>query len=363
MEEPLGVLGVSPSTQRPSALAAVWEAAAASVRNSPDKPAACAAAGAEVIAMANARGASDVSLKQYFKLLRREIARENPDLDAAILPKCPPEVFRTVSNAERGRVRDRCDAPIIIRGDDLITLAVAGLEDGMVRWQVPQVLFCLSYLVALRPNDLNVAFVRQNGVSSGPETHVVARPGTLLNLAPSKACPGARAPRPYATALICDPKHYETVERALRFVQTSEIAALPPTRKKKAYLEGFPSGPEVTGTEWGTHQKGVRRAMLDRLGFEGAVQTWGAYRGGFTKQLGRSFVASCVEQGRFQLEPGLNPTRAVELLLGHEPLSSTNVNYLRCDVRPSKVHGVLLRKVEPDRPFHGLKYGVRVDSV
>ena len=71
----------------------------------------------------------------------------------------------------------------------------------------------------------------------------------------------------------------------------------------------------------------------------------------FTANLGRSFVAACIEQGRFQLGPNLQPIRAVELSLGHSPLSTQNVNYLKLDVRPiSQVPDVVLRDLHKDKP-------------
>jgi hypothetical protein len=85
--------------------------------------------------------------------------------------------------------------------------------------------------------------------------------------------------------------------------------------------------------------------MITRLDLNSCVTGWANHKYGFSKQLGRGFVASCVEQGRFELEPGLAPLKSVELLLGHEKLSQCNVCYLKMDVRPSKVPGVTLRKV------------------
>ena len=37
-----------------------------------------------------------------------------------------------------------------------------GLRDGITREQYPQVAFCLHYLIALRPNDLNKVHARIN---------------------------------------------------------------------------------------------------------------------------------------------------------------------------------------------------------
>ena len=129
------------------------------------------------------------------------------------------------------------------------------------------------------------------------------------------------------------------------------------------YKGDVPSGAS-TGQEWGDACKGIFKAMLERLGLKSCVTSWANHKYGFTKQLGRGFVASCVEQGIFELEPGLAPLKSVELLLGHEKLSQCNVCYLKMDVRPSKVAGVTLRKVSAtatiDRGegFDPVQYGV-----
>ena len=91
--------------------------------------------------------------------------------------------------------------------------------------------------------------------------------------------------------------------------------------------------------------------MIKRLNLEEAREEWGAYRGSFTKQLGRSFVACCVEQGRFECESGLTPVKAVELLLGHEQLSTSNINYLQMYVNPKRLRNVMLQKVTPESPI------------
>jgi len=76
--------------------------------------------------------------------------------------------------------------------------------------------------------------------------------------------------------------------------------------------------------------------MIKNFGFNDTVVEDARQEVNFqNKSLGRSFVACCIEQGRFQLGPGLQPSRAVELVLGHKPLSSPNVNYLKLDVRPT----------------------------
>ena len=100
------------------------------------------------------------------------------------------------------------------------------------------------------------------------------------------------------------------------------------------------------------------KAMVDRLKLNTVEHKWASHKFGFTKQLGRGFVASCVEQGRFKLDIGLTPMKSIELLLGHEKLSSSNVCYLKMDVRPKQVESVLLRNVTQENQLNGASYGV-----
>ena len=127
---------------------------------------------------------------------------------------------------------------------------------------------------------------------------------------------------------------------AISFVQNEENATLPCTGRVTQYLADIPSGAS-SAQEWGNARRGIMKAMIGRLGLNSCVTEWATHKFGFSKQLGRGFVASCVEQGRFKLEPGLAPLKSVELLLGHEKLSQCNVCYLKMDVRPSKVPGVV----------------------
>ena len=83
--------------------------------------------------------------------------------------------------------------------------------------------------------------------------------------------------------------------------------------------------------------------MAKKYGFHDAVRSWGAVKPGFTQQLGRSFVACSVEQGRFRLSPKLRPFKAVELVLGHDQFSSNNINYLKLTVNPPKIDSVIMQ--------------------
>ena len=115
------------------------------------------------------------------------------------------------------RVATRMEKPIVMMADKLIGLVVAGVKDRIERKQYPQVIFCLNYLIALRPNDLNRGHVRvevgRNGEQSSgviPGDHVVCREllfnnqkicGTLLNNILSKFVVAKRDVLSYSTVL------------------------------------------------------------------------------------------------------------------------------------------------------------------
>ena len=98
----------------------------------------------------------DNSTKYHFKLMRRHLI----NMGITVLPKCPRELYQRVSAIENSRVAARMEKPIVMMADKLIGLVVAGVKDGTERKQYPQVIFCLNYLIALRPNDLNRGHVR-----------------------------------------------------------------------------------------------------------------------------------------------------------------------------------------------------------
>ena len=308
-------------------------------------------------------------MKYHFILTRRHLR----NLGITDLPKCPRELYQRVSAIETTRVAERMETPIVIMADKLIGLVVAGVKDGIERKQYPQVIFCLTYLIALRHNDLNRGHVgvgvgRNGEQSSGviPGDHVVCREllfnnqkicGTLLNNNPSKFVVAKRDVLSYSTVFICDPADYELLERGVAYVQNQENADIPCTGRVSQYLKDEPSG-ATTCQEWGNCRRGIMKAMIERLRLNTCVVTWASHEFGFTKQLGRGFVASCVEQGRFKLEQGLAPLKSVELLLGHEKLSSSNVCYLKLDARTTQIPGVTLRRVSTEHPIGCVQYGV-----
>jgi hypothetical protein len=248
---------------------------------------------------------------------------------------------------------------------------VKGMKDAKERGQVPQALFCANYLIAFRPNDLNTQKKREDGSTSrsddylcangmmvGDDDHEVV--GTYKNLKPSKEYVGKRFIDKYATTLICDVCDYDMVAGVISWAMTDEFASVTCTTTVDQYKRGVASGAEVKGQEWRSNGGGITSSMVERLGLEDAIVDWGFNEGvGFTKQLGRSFVASCIEQGRVEFDKGLTSSHAVELVLGHAPGSTNNNDYLKFDCRsPTTVEGVVAMKVCKERPIDGLEYGL-----
>ena len=345
------------------------------IRNAKDKVAALHSAERELLARYVGR-VKVATVKYYYKRLRLKAIGQNAEL--RVIPRIPylPEMValcKQVTEVERANVGRRFVRPARIDSPRLIKLAVDGVRDGMERKQVPQVLFCLNYLIGLRPNDLNPAFERRWTASASATTHVIVDAltnneplvGTLANLLPSKVKRGDDpTTRLHTTVFICPPADYPLMREALAFVFENG-KRWPCTTKIRDYRSDVPCGGLRTGLEWGrSPSTGVNKAMLERLGFVETVEDWGSVRPNFTRALGRSFVASCVEQGIFEFGGDLRPFRAVELLLGHMQLSSNNINYLKLCCRPERYQGIKLHETTPEAPVVAgdktVKYGVHL---
>jgi hypothetical protein len=310
--------------------------------------------------------------KNYIRDLRKAIKKEHPDVDQADLPGFPRELVKAVKAKAAENVAMRTNDKIIIDADMMIPLLVKGMKDAKERGQVPQALFCASYLIALRPNDLNTQKKRDDGSTSRPEDYECVKGvlvgdddlevvGTYNNLKPSKeTTTGKRFIDKYATVLICDECDYDTVASTISWAMNDEFASLPCTTTVPQYKRGVASGAEVKGQEWRTNGGGITSSMVARLGLEDAIVSWGFNEGvGFTKQLGRSFVASCIEQGRVEFGTGLTSSQAVELVLGHAPGSTNNNDYLKFDCQsPTPVEGVVAMKVCKERSIDDVEYGL-----
>jgi hypothetical protein len=332
--------------------------------------------GAEMLEMLQRAGVGCNTKRCAFSDLRKTIQEAIPGVSAKDLrkdlPKCPEEIFAETKAQGVVCLIQRTNDKIRTNADKLIKYMTNGVRDGVQRCQVPQVLFCLAYLVGFRPNDLNTQKKRANqtsscltdfnyveGATSGEDERAIV--GTITNKKPSKDNRGKDFIEEYVTGFICDPKDYGMIRDAIMWVMDSVNAAKPCITTKAAYIRGDASGAEPTGKEWRNGRPGgwVMSAMVERLRLNECVEHWGCHRGGFTKALGRSFVTCCFEQGRFEFDKGLTPSHAIELALGHAPLSSSNVNYLKFDCRPcTPVAGVVAVKVCKENPVEGVTYGI-----
>lgn len=248
------------------------------------------------------------------------------------------------------------------------------MRDGIERVQVPQILHCLAFLIALRANDLNPGHTRQGtDRRASAETHVWAEStksgvpvvGSLLNLWPSKQNPNFEPLEPYGTVCICDPKDYPLMQRALQCVHDN--AHLPCTRTMKEYKDNVPSGPETDASEWGRGMHlGARKIMMQRLKLTDAlVEPTGTLEEQaaiFTKKNGRAFAACMMEQGRFVTEPNLLSAVAFTRALGHRPMAEADHNYriFRCE-NVTTLKNIILRKITAEDPLkvpNGLSDGI-----
>jgi hypothetical protein len=328
----------------------------------------------EMLTMMTAVDSKDHTKQNCMKELRKAITVAVPGINVLDLPKCPQAINIAKKELGKANLTARTNDKIIVDAPKLTRLMILGIIDGIERRQVPQVDFCMGFVVGLRPNDMNILRERTNGTFScaddiqlienataGKEGLKVT--GTLKNLKPSKESDYNESFIPeYTTPMICEMEDYAVVESGLRFLMDDANASIPCITTKAEYLRGDPSGAERSCQEWrnGRPSGWITTEMVKRLGLDEAITNWGFQEGkGFTKQLGRGFVTSCIEQGRLELEHGLTPYHAVELALGHAPLSVNNVNYLKFDCRPcTPVAGVVAVKVCKERPVDGIPYGL-----
>jgi hypothetical protein len=79
------------------------------------------------------------------------------------------------------------------------------------------------------------------------------------------------------------------------------------------------------GSGKGSPHRGIMKHMLIKLGLCAYVADWGTYAPGtLLSSMGRAFLASSIEQGRFRFDAPLTNTKAVECALGHVKNSSQN---------------------------------------
>ena len=352
-----------PRVQWPGGKRGCFDAYCKRVKASKDPKVECALVGKELSKLTSGQG--NVLIKEAFKQLRKEL-RKQCDIDDKCLPKYPDGIFQRVKQEERARMAQRDDNPAIIEFCILMPKLIQALRDGLKYKKAPQVLFCLNYIIGLRPNDLNPLHTRGNGFKATAETniilgeHVEGVVGSICNTIPSKQIEGKTKHAAYGTCLICDPVDYELVFSAVKWLFSPQCFEMVCNTSLKDFLNNVPSGlPRNNHT---SEYLTIFKQMANKYRFHDAVKNWGSVRPSFTQQLGRSFVACSVEQGRFQLSPELRPLKAVELVLGHDQFSSNNINYLKLTVNPPKVSSVMMHKILPSNEFviNGIEvsYGV-----
>ena len=124
--------------------------------------------------------------------------------------------------------------------------------------------------------------------------------------------------------------------------------------KKTYYVKEYVARTECGATssvcEWSDR---VTKKMIERLGFKETVLDWNGWEDKefINETFARRFVASCIHKEILKFEDDLNVgTLAADILLGHVIGSTATRTYLRYNVRPTQVDGVILKKVhEPIR--------------
>ena len=214
----------------------------------------------------------------------------------------------------------------------------------------------------IRPNDLNPAFVRKNGVRPGRDTYELVYTDNTLALAikkPSKVNEMQIAIQPYTTVFICKPCHYALIKRAIDLLQDPEILNLPTYKKVVDFIDRKPCGPlekPWTGK--------IADRMREELNFEEGVDDWGHFKPKFNQQLARSFTASCIRDqiicNTFAAD------QAVERALGHARNSSNNTTYLKCVTRPVAHKRIKLAEVTAEMPVilsdgTAISHGIKIE--
>jgi hypothetical protein len=147
---------------------------------------------------------------------------------------------------------------------------ITGIRLGIDTKQCPMVLFLLSFVTPLRPNDMNEAHKRVGRPPCDSDSHRIVTGaktsdgcdivGTFVNMRPSKPSQNS-PPSSYATVFLCDPEHYPLIEEAIAFVHDPEITKLKCTSCVREFIAKVPSGPPVM-QEWGSYRKGIIKRML-----------------------------------------------------------------------------------------------------
>ena len=306
---------------------------------------------------AYANNQNDMIIKRFTDL-RNAICSVLPELEQERwLPHATREMCLKRKIDEMNRVNAKIQKPITFKqnldlngADFVIKQCTSWLRHGLEFKMVPLIEFCMTYLVCVRPMDLNIKVRRQDGVVAGPSTHAIYNRDDCFALAvkiSSKQRKHQREKPAYMTPFICKPEDYLLMQRALEFLHSDEAKALPKCYgSKKSFDKNLPCGAETSNREWSER---VQSHMVKKMELEAAIETWNDNKRGFTKQLGRSFVACCLHQNI--IKNSFAAERAAELALGHMLGSSADRCYLTLCVRPSQHEEVLLREVTAEAPI------------
>jgi len=348
------------------------------IKESNDRLAACALVQTKM--MESLKGKEVENIHVQFKTLNSKIKEQMPELARILedgrktwpnwLPTYPDALKKKRKRRDEEAQQKKIDNPIILKQEDdfigsewIIKRALFGLQIAVDHKIIPLLLYCISFLVPIRPNDLNPRFVRKNGVIPGKETYELVYTVDTMALIikqPSKFNEQQKSILPYATVFICNCTHYPLIKTAIDMLQNPETLNLPTYTRFEDLVDLKPCGP--LQTPW----KGkIASRMKDMLNFEFAIETWGALERScnFTQQLARSFCASCISDNI--IKNTLAADTGIERALGHCNNSSNNQTYLKFITRPTAMKKMRLIKVTESEPIilqcgQVIKNGVKV---
>lgn len=286
------------------------------------------------------------SMNRHYVDLRKELTSENHELFGRdFLPKMPKHLQDERSKLTQARVELCIKQPMKIDADKMIQIAINGLKLGLKDKIYGEVKICFSFVCCVRSNDLNPKMRRTNGlIPEINKTHywLDQFPGTFA-MTPSKQKDG-KVYADFTNITIVKPEYYPLIEEAFRFLLSHEHANKHCYGGLKDYESRKEYGAQSKDCEWSTR---VRKKMIEYIGFETAIIDRNGSKDLITETFGRRFVACCVHKEIIRFEDDLNVgNMAVDSVLGHNQGSTATRGYLRYNVRPTQVTGVILKKID-----------------
>jgi len=288
------------------------------------------------------------TINNHYVKLRKELSSEFPDLRGSnILPKMPQDLAKSRKDMEIQTVNSHIENPIKINADLMLSKALRGLKEGLADKIYPEVKLCMSFLCCIRSNDLNPKFVRGNGQT--PQIGVTHEwlddyDGSFIML-PSKQKDGTNY-KAFSNVTIVKQEFYPIVKEAFEFLLDHANAKKHCYCSVKEYLARTECGATSSSCEWSDR---VTKKMIERLGFKEAVLEWNGWeeKEFINETFARRFVACCIHKEIIRFDNNLNVGMlAADICLGHVVGSTATRTYLRYNVRPTQVEGVILKKVE-----------------